>query len=74
MEISAFLSQFKVSCRNRHFKSILSQIRVFRVVRACVVAKTLFLTQFEVSRENRHLKSSLTQISTFVVVKALYSH
>ena len=50
MEISAFLSQFKVSCRNRHFKSILSQIRVFS-------KKSAFLSQFEALSENRQFKS-----------------
>ena len=51
-----FVGQFKVSCENCRVKSILSQITTFRVVTACVVAKTTFLIQFEVSSENRHLR------------------
>ena len=61
MEKSAFLSQFKVSCRNRHVKSILSQISQFRVDTTCIVAKTAFLIQFEVSCEIHHFKSIFTQ-------------
>ena len=64
MEKPAFLSQLKVSCENRHVKSILSQISAFRVVTACIVAKTVFLMQFEISSENPHFKSVFTEIST----------
>ena len=67
----AFLSEFQVISKNRHFKFLFSQISVLCVVLDIILARMAFLSQFEERSENCYFIALSFKISSSRLALAL---